>query len=262
MISEERSIPISEIFGPTIQGEGPLLGAPTIFVRTGGCDYRCSWCDTLYAVLPEHREEWTKMSVPSIIGRVKEIAQGFFPVITISGGNPAIHDLTYLIRDLRMGGFDVAVETQASIAREWFTLVDYLILSPKPPSSGNSTQWSKVVECLSAAYTGSLYRKTSIKIVVFDDQDFEYATRIVEQAEDSGWFKKVNFFLQVGNPFAVPGTPLYEEQNGDATDHSTRVGRLLARQEWLSQKVIESGWAHVKVLPQLHVLMWGNKRGV
>ena len=48
-------IRISEIFGPTIQGEGPLMGRPTVFVRTGGCDYRCRWCDTLYAVLPEFR---------------------------------------------------------------------------------------------------------------------------------------------------------------------------------------------------------------
>lgn len=39
-------IRISEIFGPTIQGEGALIGEPTVFVRTGGCDYRCSWCDS------------------------------------------------------------------------------------------------------------------------------------------------------------------------------------------------------------------------
>jgi 7-carboxy-7-deazaguanine synthase len=51
----KESILISEIFGPTVQGEGPLVGRPTVFVRTGGCDYRCAWCDTLYAVLPEHR---------------------------------------------------------------------------------------------------------------------------------------------------------------------------------------------------------------
>jgi 7-carboxy-7-deazaguanine synthase len=46
----ETPIRISEIFGPTIQGEGVLIGLPTVFVRTGGCDYRCSWCDSLHAV--------------------------------------------------------------------------------------------------------------------------------------------------------------------------------------------------------------------
>ena len=56
-----KRIRISEIFGPTIQGEGPLIGRPTVFVRTGGCDYRCAWCDTLYAVLPEYRDDWMLM---------------------------------------------------------------------------------------------------------------------------------------------------------------------------------------------------------
>ena len=57
---------ISEIFGPTIQGEGPLIGIPTIFVRTGSCDYRCSWCDSLYAVLPQYKKDWRKMTTGSV----------------------------------------------------------------------------------------------------------------------------------------------------------------------------------------------------
>ena len=67
---------ISEIFGPTIQGEGPLIGRPTVFVRTAGCDYRCTWCDTLYAVLPEYHDEWVLMTPPQIIARVNELAGG------------------------------------------------------------------------------------------------------------------------------------------------------------------------------------------
>ena len=65
-------IRISEIFGPTIQGEGPLIGRPTVFVRTGGCDYRCTWCDTLYAVLPAYRNEWAFMTPADIMARVEE----------------------------------------------------------------------------------------------------------------------------------------------------------------------------------------------
>src|SRR5262249_20785234 len=72
---------ISEIFGPTIQGEGPLIGRPTVFVRTAGCDYRCAWCDTLYAVLPEYRDEWALMTPPQIITRVNELARDT-PVLT------------------------------------------------------------------------------------------------------------------------------------------------------------------------------------
>ena len=47
-----KTFPVIEIFGPTIQGEGAEAGVPTHFVRLGGCDYRCSWCDTMYAVDP------------------------------------------------------------------------------------------------------------------------------------------------------------------------------------------------------------------
>ena len=82
---------ISEIFGPTIQGEGPLIGRPTVFVRTAGCDYRCAWCDTLYAVLPEYRDEWTLMSPPQIMARVNELAGDSPVLISLSGGNPALH---------------------------------------------------------------------------------------------------------------------------------------------------------------------------
>jgi 7-cyano-7-deazaguanosine (preQ0) biosynthesis protein QueE len=82
-------IRISEIFGPTIQGEGPLIGRPTVFVRTSGCDYRCSWCDTLYAVLPEYRGEWTQMTASEILARVNELATNQHVLISLSGGNPA-----------------------------------------------------------------------------------------------------------------------------------------------------------------------------
>ena len=53
---------IAEIFGPTIQGEGALIGEPTVFVRAGGCDYRCAWCDSLLAVDSAYRNDWAAMS--------------------------------------------------------------------------------------------------------------------------------------------------------------------------------------------------------
>ena len=90
-------IRVSEIFGPTIQGEGPLIGHPTVFVRTGGCDYRCSWCDTLYAVLPRYRDEWHPMTPPEIFARIEELSGGAPILVTLSGGNPAVQPLGPLI---------------------------------------------------------------------------------------------------------------------------------------------------------------------
>ena len=42
-------IPVAEIFGPTIQGEGPHVGMQTLFVRVAGCDFKCAWCDSKFA---------------------------------------------------------------------------------------------------------------------------------------------------------------------------------------------------------------------
>ena len=65
-------IRVSEIFGPTIQGEGALIGLPTVFVRTGGCDYRCSWCDSLHAVDSEFRHDWRPMSAADVLAEVDD----------------------------------------------------------------------------------------------------------------------------------------------------------------------------------------------
>ena len=110
-------IRISEIFGPTLQGEGPLIGQPTVFVRTGGCDYRCAWCDTLYAVLPEYREEWVPMTPQEIMARVDKLAAGQPVLVTLSGGNPALQPLASLIALGRGKGHRFALETQSSVSR-------------------------------------------------------------------------------------------------------------------------------------------------
>jgi len=64
-------VTISELYGPVIQGEGAVIGNPTVFVRTGGCDYACRWCDSKFAVLPEHRGEWNSMSSEGVFEEVR-----------------------------------------------------------------------------------------------------------------------------------------------------------------------------------------------
>src|SRR5438270_5257128 len=147
----KECIRISEIFGPTIQGEGPLIGRPTVFVRTGGCDYRCSWCDTLYAVLPQYRADWSPMGPAEILAQVDDLAHGEPVLVSLSGGNPALQPLQLLIELGRSRRHSFALETQGSVAQPWFAALDWLILSPKPPSSGMPTDWSAVHACLAAA---------------------------------------------------------------------------------------------------------------
>src|SRR3954449_11904275 len=88
-----RTFPVIEIFGPTIQGEGAEAGLPTHFVRLGGCDYRCAWCDTMYAVDPRTvRARSESLPATEIVGRLHELG-GHPEWVTLSGGNPALHHL-------------------------------------------------------------------------------------------------------------------------------------------------------------------------
>lgn len=230
-----KPIPISEIFGPTLQGEGALIGTPTVFVRTGACDYRCRWCDTLYAVLPEHKHEWIPMDAGQIIAKVLELSQDSPILVTISGGNPALHDLEELIRLGHERGLSFALETQASKAKAWFAGLDYLTLSPKGPSSGMETDWDAVGQCIAQAGTQT---RTNLKIVVFDEADYAFAR------EAHARFPQVPFSLQCG------------------TEAGADAAQIREKTEWLLSRVARDGWFDVVILPQLHVLLWGNKRGV
>jgi 7-carboxy-7-deazaguanine synthase len=236
-----KPILISEIFGPTIQGEGALVGKPTVFVRTGGCDYRCSWCDTLYAVLPEYRGDWLKMTAEAILQRVLELSGG--PIlVTLSGGNPALQPLEPLLDLGQERGFTFALETQGSVAKEWFTKLDHLVISPKPPSSAMKTDWQALQECIAAAAS-----RTHVvwKVVVFDEADYVYAREVHQR------FPAVPFVLQVGT--SAPST-----RNGPASG----TADVTQRTEWLLERASTDKWFDVTILPQVHVLLWGNKRGV
>jgi len=236
-----ENIRISEIFGPTIQGEGALIGQPTVFVRTGGCDYRCSWCDTLHAVDSKFRAEWVPMAAEEIFSRVQELSGGKPIMVSLSGGNPAIQPLGDLIALGKIKDYSFALETQGSIAQDWFADLDVLTLSPKPPSSRMATDWDALNACVQAAHD----TKTVLKFVVFDDADYDYAKTIASK------YPHLAVYLQPGNH-----TPPTDEKT--ALD----MGGIMARMRWLVEKTIADGWFAATVLPQLHVLLWGNIRGV
>lgn len=229
-------IRVSEIFGPTIQGEGAQAGRPTVFVRTGGCDYRCAWCDTPYAVYPEYRHEWTKMSNERVLEAVEALSEGEPIRITLSGGNPATQSLEKLLDMGHERGHTFTMETQGSIPRPWFVKLDHLCLSPKPPSSLMDTDWAQLDACLDVAPADTI-----LKVVVFDEQDMDYAGKVRER------YASVPLYLQVGNVDPVTNTnPL----------------RMLEDLERLWGWTLDRRWYDVRVLPQIHALVWGNRRGV
>lgn len=231
---------IVEIFGPTIQGEGVLIGEPTVFIRAGGCDYRCSWCDSLHAVDSAFRHTWLPMEPDAVWQQARDLSGGQPLTISISGGNPAIQDFAPVIALGRAEGYRFACETQGSIAKPWFADLDTLVLSPKPPSSGETVDWAAFADCVQA---GQGARQTVMKIVIFDDADYAWAKDAHARHPD------LPLYLQPGNPEVDPDPPV---------DPQALADRLL----WLTEKTMADAWFAPRILPQLHVLIWGNKRGV
>jgi len=170
-----HTITISEIFGPTVQGEGALIGKPTVLVRTGGCDYECPPCDTLYAVLHQYKNQWRPMTSEEVFAEVQHLSADKPILVTLSGGNPAMQHLEALLDMGHAHGYTFCMETQGSIAKPWFNKLDYLTLSPKGPSmiGTRKMHWERLDHCITCAKQGTEQRETQIylKIVVFDDED-------------------------------------------------------------------------------------------
>lgn len=230
-----------EVFGPTIQGEGMVVGRKTMFVRTGGCDYSCAWCDSAFTWNGEQKADM--MTAQEVFDKLTELAGKNFDHVTISGGNPALirNAMEEFIMLCHAEGIQIGLETQGSRWQDWFLGIDDLTISPKPPSSKMNTDWDKLDEIVNRLEDGGV--NFTLKVVIFDDTDFEYAKEVAKR------YNPETFYVSVGNEDA------YEE--GDIS------GRLLKKLDWLWGKVLEdSDCNNWRPLPQLHTLVWANKRGV
>ena len=239
-------VPVIEIFGPTIQGEGMVVGQKTMFVRTAGCDYSCSWCDSSFTWNGSGKHLIVQMTAEEIWSELKRLGGNGFSFVTISGGNPALlRNLEELIAILKENGIKVGVETQGSKWQEWLTEVDELTISPKPPSSGMTTDYLVLSNIFEKLKNRNCNQRISLKIVVFNQEDYEYAKQIHFR------YPMIPFYLQVGNDDIT------------STENPRLISHLLEKYQKLIDKVIkDEGLRNVKVLPQLHALVWGNKRGV
>lgn len=229
----ERTFPIIEIFGPVLQGEGRMIGVQTHFVRLGYCDFHCSWCDTLYAVEPEQVQaeaEW--LGVDEIVARLDALNPRT-PWVTLSGGNPAIHDLGALVDRLHATGRKIAVETQGTVYRPWLERCDVVTVSPKPPSAGMPFDDVRLARFMALP-------QANLKVVIFDEADYQFA-------------RAVHLRYPQRPCYTQPGNALGQD---DATS-------LLAKLDWLAQRLMrDDAMGDVVALPQLHTLMYGARRGV
>jgi len=239
-LENARKVSVAALYGPKLCGEGPHIGKQTVVIATGGCDFRCSWCDFLYGVMPENVEKWQQYSAHELFERVT--ACSLEPIlVTITGGNPALQNLQHLIEIGHTANYTFSLETQGSIVKPWFSQLDFLVLSPKPPSSKMKTDWDALDRCCEVAAKDD-FCDVSLKIVVFDDRDYDYAHKVADR------YPFHPLYLQVGrNPH---------------TTYERGVVQLLETTRWLSQKVSDEHWNDAIVLPQLQVLLWESQENV
>ena len=252
-VISEALISVSEVFGPTIQGEGALIGVQTVFVRTGGCDYRCSWCDTGYAVLPEFEADWKPMDATSVLAEIEKLSDNKPLWVTLSGGNPAQQDLLELITLGQAKGYKFSMETQGSIAKPWFSLLDQLTLSPKPPSTGMSFKKRGLDRCLEACES---LDNVSLKFVVADQADLNWSKDIADQ------YPQLPCFVQPCNTSAKLEDHLKDSEKNKSAE--TKAIPIDQQQQmlWLIDAIQKLDWNEARILPQLHTWLWGDKTGV
>ncbi len=235
-----KKIPVIEIFGPTVQGEGVMFGRLTFFVRAGLCDYKCTSCDSMHAVDPKQVKEGAMWMTQEEIAKELIDAMGHIEWVTLSGGNPCIHDLGHLVSLLQDAGKKVAVETQGTLLPYWLLDVDQITVSPKSPFMGVDFEPDAFVD-----YVRTFGSGMCVKVVVASAADLEFAASIRQmmQKHDS-W----TLYLSQGNPFLNPEEDLSLMRNELLNNYSMIV------EEVSNDKRL----GKVVVLPQLHVLTWGN----
>src|SRR6478609_11738043 len=118
---------IAEIFY-SVQGEGTLVGVPSVFVRVSGCNLRCSWCDTPYTSWNPEGDEWTNGAI------VTEVAKYPARHVVITGGEPMLFaPVVELSRQLKDRGLHVTFETAGTVYQP--VSCDLMSISPKLANS-------------------------------------------------------------------------------------------------------------------------------
>lgn len=227
-------VKLSEIFY-SVQGEGSLVGVPSVFVRTSGCNLRCAWCDTPYTSWQPEGEEW---SIEQIKQQVKELGASH---VVVTGGEPMIApEIVALTKALRQLNAHITIETAGTVHQS--VECDLMSISPKlknsVPLERDGGRWAaqherlrwqpEVLRQLIAEYNHQL------KFVVADASD-------VSEIETMQRALGVNSSSIILMPEGVDRDTLRE------------------RGEWIVEICKQRGY---RFSPRLHVDLWGARRGV
>ncbi len=217
-IKHTQPLRLTEIFH-SIQGEGPLMGLPMLFVRTNRCNLRCKWCDSKYTFEGGYEEDLEK-----IMGEVEKSNEKW---ICLTGGEPLLQrDSLDFVKRVDALGKSVLIETSGSLDLKEYTNATNCVIDMdvKTPSSGE--QDSILMENL------KFLRPTDyIKFVISDETDYNYMKEFIGRNRES----------------IVCGVVIQPAWGTDL--------------KWLTEKAL-SDKLELRVLPQLHKLIWGEMQGV
>ncbi|WP_410662027.1 7-carboxy-7-deazaguanine synthase QueE [Amycolatopsis sp. lyj-84] len=226
---------VSEVFGPTIQGEGPTTGRRASFVRLGGCNLSCSWCDTAYtwdSSRYDLRAELRRLPVDAIAARALAGSPG---LVIISGGEPLMHQhqpgWTVLLDTLTDAGADIEVETNGTIAPTADTLASgaRFNCSPKLTHSGDPMEKRIRPEALAALVASG---RAVFKFVCTTAADVDEAA-------------------ELAHSYGIPPTSVWISPEGTEIDQVVFHGKAVA------EPAIDHGF---NVGTRLHALLWGKER--
>jgi len=225
---------ISEIFY-SIQGEGRLLGVPSVFIRTSGCNLRCVWCDTPYTSWNPKGQNW---SVKQILGEVAK-----YPTrhLVITGGEPLLAvEIDELTQQLKQRGAHITIETAATIFKP--VACDLISMSPK---LANSTPWKRARGKFAAMHER---RRLNFEVIQNYVDAYDYQLKfVVERRED---------FVEIGEV-------LNQLRNIDparvmSMAQGTTNRELNRKAKWIVESCKQHGFSYT---PRLHIQLFGNQRG-
>lgn len=215
----------------SIQGEGILAGVPSVFVRTSGCNLRCSWCDTPYT---SWKPEGVETSNEAIL---QEVANYPARHVVVTGGEPMLFaPVVPLTAAFRERGLHVTIETAGTVYQP--VACDLLSISPKLANSTPEGEWS-------VRHDATRYQPEILCRLI---TEFDYQLKfVISTPADLDEVQSMLTDLRADRSKVV----LMPE---GTTPEVTRT-----RAQWLAEICKREGFRYS---PRLHVDIWGDKRGV
>jgi len=225
---------IAEIFY-SIQGEGRLLGMPSVFIRTSGCNLRCVWCDTPYTSWRPEGRDW---NVNTILREVHK-----YPArhVVVTGGEPLLApEIEELAKELKREGAHITIETAATIFKR--VACDLISMSPK---LAHSTPWKRERGKFAAMHEA---RRLNLSVLQQFLKDYDYQLKfVVERRQD---FEEIGKLLDKLK--RVDRTRVLVMAQGKTS------GELRRKAKWIVKLCLKHGYGFT---PRLHIDLFGNRRG-